>query len=393
VMEWCKGKILATRDDVNTVRIALGAGLPDDTKVIVMVPFSNIRNELNPEWVWQGCVTSGNLVAVEMVNQCNLPIPPSPSPEAAPSLSLTNTLQLSVYVSERICKLYQFKNQDYVWLQPIKSFSVQEVWLSPSSSSDFSCMEQFLDQLSNRVASRRLLVKMGGVFRFELQDKVLFFDVVQVSPMCQGHLTSDTCVFVLPSSDNTSPRRHSDSDSDSDDRSRKTYHVQPGIIEDRQDDGSDDDTESEDDLTNHLYTSHTKLPQASQIRKSSVVTLGDSAHLLSCVPINNFPADKNFIILPSQTLKKLNCYGLENLLISPLEMVQPDGFHGVSFVAVVEETKDCLHYSNCVYPVAYLHPELFYNLFPYPMDQAVSDCVIRAKVYCCNFAIVIFLLW
>jgi len=386
-MAWCKGKILTTRDDVNTVRIALSAGLPDDTKVVVMIPYSGFRTELNPEWVWQGCVTTGTLVAVEMVSQSTLPIPPSPSPEAVPPLCLTNALP--VYVSERVCKLYQYKNQDYVWLQPMRSFSVQEVWLSPSSS-DFVHMEQFLDQLANKVTSNRLLVKMGGVFQFELQDKVLYFDVVHVSPICQGHLTSDTNVLVLPSPDNISPPPCSDSDSDSDDRSRKTYHVQPGIIEDRQDDGSDDDTESEDDLTDHLHSlSRTRLQSASQIRRSSIVTLGNSAHLLSCVPINNFPADRNFIILPSNTLKKLNCYGLENLLISPLEVIQPDGFDGVSFVAVVEETKDCLYHGKSVYPVAYLHPELFYNLFPYPMDRAVADCVVRAEV-CYLVAMVIF---
>ena len=378
MMEWCKGKILTTRDSVNIVRIARDAGLHDDTKVIVMIPFSSFRTELNPEWVWQGCVTSGTLVAVEIVKQCDLPIPPSPSLEAAP---MTNIL--SVYVSEKVCKLYQYKNQDYVWLQPMRSFSVEEVWLSPSPN-DVAYVDQFLDQLTSRVINETLLVNMGRVFPFELQDKMLYFDVVQVSPMCQGHLTSDTNVFVLPFSNNISPPLRSDSDTDSDEMSGKIYHVQPGIIEDRHGDGSDDDTESEDDLTNQLHSlPRTKLPSASQIRKSSVVTLGNAAHLLTCIPINNFPSERNFIILPSKTLKKLNCYGLENLLISPVDLMQPDDFHGVSFVAVIEETKECMHHhhhGNCLYPPAYLHPELFYNLFPYPMDRAVADCVIRAEV-------------
>ena len=388
MMEWCKGKIVTTKDDISTVRIARDAGLPDDTKVVVMVPFRSFRSELNPEWVWQGCVTSGTLVAVKILEQCDLPMLPSPSLESVPPLSMTN--MLSIYVSENFCKLHQYKHRDQLWLQPMSTFDVQEVWLSPSPSS-VPYVEQFLEQLADKVTSDMLLVKMGGVFRFELQNKeILYFDVVQVAPMCQGQLNIDTNVFVLPSFDNASPHHRSDSDTDSDEAG-KTYHVQPGIIEERQHrDDSDDDTESEDDFTSQLHVMpRTRLPSASQLRRSSLVTTGNSGHLLSCVPMNNFPADRNFILLPSATLKKLDCYGLENLLISPVEVMQPYNFQGVSFVAVIEETKDLLHrHSNYIYPLAYLHPELFYNLFPYPMDQSVSDCVIRAEVcchcYCCG---------
>lgn len=165
---------------------------------------------------------------------------------------------------------------------------------------------------------------------------------------------------------------HSDDDTESDsDGEGQTYDLQgtPVVIP-----YSDSDTDIEDTLHN-LPSSLLPQQPASHIRKSSVVTIGNKIHKLKCLPLYNFLVEKNFIHVPVAISEQMGCYGLENL-ISPVEI--PD-FHvnqDNSFVAVIEDYKGRRKDRSTVY----VHPELFFNLFPFPINDIDVDHMINAEV-------------
>jgi len=385
---WIKARITITTDDNGDAKIVKDSGVPNDTHVIGIVRSNVIRTNLNSEWVWQECVMSATLIPVEVVGSCDLAIPPSPVLESsANSLTLSN--EVTVYMSETISKQNMYKDREPIWIQPIKSLPVKEVWLSPTHNcAEEQLIQQFLEQIYNQITKHKIIVRVEGTLQFNLNSshdqvsshdcshqKELWFDVLQVLPIAQGHLTKDTKIIVVPPLDN-------DSDTDSD--NEQTYDTRTREIKECSD---TDDTEDEDyyqgshDLPSLQQQSLPRQPLllASQIRLPPVATEteeGKLVHIFTCLPLCDFPAEKNFILVPLDVREKLGCFGLENLLVSPA------GLHanqGMSFVAIIEDFKG-KHTTRMQHSTVYVHPEVYFNLFPFPVDHITTHHMIKAKV-------------
>lgn len=389
VMEsgWLKARVIVTKDDNGKTKIARDSGVPNDTHVIATVPNRFFYKSSDLEEVWQRCVNSAALIPVQMVGSSDLPIPSSPLDASSGSLSLSN--DLSLYMCETITMQYQLKHRGSIWIQPMRSHPVEEVWLRPSlDSAKEKFMEQFLEQVHERSKINTIIVRLDKMLQFTLNNAgqmrkcdnngltELWFDVVHVLPIAQGHLTTESKIVILPP-DLVSPRR-SNSDTDSDDDGGE-YDLQERIITKFSD---SDDSEDEDSyLGSH---DRTLVPQprqpllsASQIRRSSVVTMGNNnIHLLKCIPLYDFPQEKNFILLTKNVREELGCYGLENLLISPVEYPGHHDNRGIRYVAVIEDYKG----SHVSKHAVYVHPEVYYNLFPYPVDHLTTHHEIKAEV-------------
>ena len=101
-----------------------------------------------------------------------------------------------------------------------------------------------------------------------------------------------------------------------------------------------------------LPHSRQPLRSASQIRRLSVVTIGNNnVHLLKCIPLYDFPVEENFILLSKHVRDQLGCYSLENLLIS---LVEHHGHQGINFVAIIKVYKEDDIPKHTVY-VPYIH--------------------------------------
>ena len=379
---WLKTRIVVTKDDTGDPKILRDSGVPNDTHVIATVPYKMFDKSTGLEGVWQKCINSAALMSVQMVGSCDLPVPSSPLDASTGSLSLSN--DLSLYMSETISMQYQFKHRESIWIQPMKSHQVEEVWLRPSDDlvKNEKFIEQFLVQVHKRSRTNTIIVRLDKMLQFNViqmgrcnELTELFFDVVHVLPIAQGHLTAASKIVIVPK-DIVFPR-HSNSDIDSDDDDGLEYDPQEGIIAKC----SDSDTEDEDNYLgshNQTMVPHPRQPllSASQIRRSSVVTMGNNIHLLKCIPLYDFPQEKNFILLSKNVREQLGCYGLENLLISPVEFPGHHDNQGIRFVAVIEDYKG----SDVSKHTVYVHPEVYYNLFPYPVDHLTTHHQIQAEV-------------
>ena len=388
---WLKARIIVTKDDTGKPKMLRDSGIPNDTRVIATIPNNTLSSSSNLEEVWQRCVSSATLMTVEMVESCDLPVPSSPLDSSTGSLSMSN--DLSLYMCETISVQYRLKHREQIWIQPMKSHPVGEVWLRPSQdcAEKEEFIQQFLDQVHERSTMSTIIVRLGKMLQFTLSNSSshdpvrrsddngsteLWFDVVHMLPIAQGHLTADSKIIVVPLDVSVSPC-HSNSDTDSDEG--LTYDPHERII--KQYSGSDD-TEDEDSYyagSHDLKSlSHPRQPllSASQIRRSSVVTIGNNIHLLKCIPLYDFPVEKNFILLSKHVRERLGCYGLENLLISPVEYPGHHADQGISFVAIIEDHKG-IHIPK---HTVYVHPEVYFNLFPYPVDHVTTHHQIQAEV-------------
>ena len=380
---WLKTRVIVTKDDDGETKILRDSGIPNNTHVIATVPDKNSSLER----MWQSCVSSAALMSVQMVGSSDLLVPASPLEASSGSLSLSN--ELSLYMCETISNQYQLRHRQLIWIQPMKSHPVEEVWLRPSHdvAKNEALVKLFLDQVRKRSESNTIVVRLDNLLLFTLDnslcdpmrpdDNELWFDVVHVLPIAQGHLTTDSKIVVVPA-DLSLPPRHSNSDTDSDDDGLE-YDPHEGIITKC---SESDDTEDEDNyLGSH---DKTMVPQprqpllsASQIRRTSVVTMGNNnIHLLKCIPLYDFPQEKSFILLSKSVRERLGCYGLENLLLTPVEYPGHHGNQGIRFVAVIEDYKGN-HVPN---HAVYVHPEVYYNLFPYPVDHLTTHHQIQAEV-------------
>ena len=378
---WLKARIVVTKDDIDEPKLPRDSGIPNDTHVIAVVVNSTFPFDVSSEWAWQRCVSTATLISIDMARSCHLPIPSSPLESSSGSLSITT--DLSIYLSETIRLQYHFKNREVVWIQPIKSHPVQEVWLRATRESTEKIIQQFLDQVEERSTSSRIIVKMNDMFRFNLNTSShdpaskheSWFDVLQVLPIAQGHLTKDTKIIIVPASHDAQPcPPHSDEESDSDEG--LTYDPQGRIIKDYSgSEGSDSDEETSI-VGSHEPQPRKPLKSASEFRRSSVVTIGNNLHLFKCVPLYNFPVEKNFILLPQSVRERIGCYGLENLIISPVEYSGHHGDEAISLIAIVEDYKE----RSSQRSVVYVHPEVYFNLFPYPMDHMNTCHKIQVEV-------------
>ena len=380
---WLKARIMVTNDDTGEPKILRDTGVPNDTHVIATVPYSAFDKSSDLQGVWQKCVCSATLMAVEMVGSSDLPVPSSPLDASSGSLSMSN--ELSLYVCEAISTQYQLNHRELIWIQPMKSHPVDEVWLKPSME-DEKLLEQFLDQVREKSATNTIIVRLDKMLQFTLstsshdpkrsRSTELWFDVVHVLPIAQGHLTTDSKIIIIPADLSVSPC-HSNSDTDNDEG--QSYDPHEGTISECSD---SDDTEDEDNHpVSHDQTvlSHPRQPllSASQIRRSSVVTRGNNnVHLLKCIPLYDFPVEKNFILLSKHVREQLGCYGLENLHISPFEYHDHHANQGISFVAIIEDYKG----GHIPKRTVYVHPEVYFNLFPYPVDHVTTYHQIQAEV-------------
>lgn len=373
---WLKAKVIVTKDDIGEPKILRDSGLPNDTQVIAIVPSNTFHTNINSEWVWRVCVNTATLISVKMVGSGNLPVPASPLELSTGSLSLSN--DLSLYVPETVRLQHHFKNREVIWIQPIKSHPVQEVWLRASHYCSEHSIQQFLDQIHQRSTKSKIIVKMNAMLHFNLSSgshdaTEMWFDVLQVLPIAQGNLTEDTRIIIVPASDDTpSLPRNSDDESDSD--VGLTYDPHGRIIKDY---SSGSETEDEDSYSQGLLPvpkPRQPLESASEIRRSSVVTISDNMHLFKCIPLYNFPVEKNFILLPPAVRERLGCYGLENLVISPCGDLHAD--QSTSFVAIVEEFREKIGSRSTVY----VHPEVYFYLFPFPVDHVSTRNQIKAEV-------------
>ena len=387
---WLKARIVVTEDETGAPRILLDSGMSNDTHVIAYVPSNTISISNSSGRVWQECVSAATLLAVEMCASFELPIPSSPLESSGP-LSLSD--KLSLFISKTVSRQLDLKHRDGLWVQPMKSHPVEEVWLRPSPDcADEQLIREFLDQVNDRSGKNVIIVKLDATLQFTLNTDshdsnvsshdpkgwhsnktTLWFDVIYVLPIAQGHLTSSTKIFVPP--DTMAPHHPSDSESDSDEG--LTYDPQERLIRQCSNNSDDDQDVKSHDLTSLSPHPRQPLPSASQFRKSSVVTIGNNnVHIFNCVPLYEFPAEKNFILLPRHVMDQLGCYGLENLLISPIEYSNLHDNQGVSFVAIVEDYRASHSSKNTVY----IHPEVYFNMFPYPVDHTSTEHQIKAEV-------------
>ena len=378
---WLKARIVVTKDDTGGPKIPRDSAIPSDTQVIAVVVNGTFPADISSEWPWQRCVNNATLISVDMVDSCDLPVPSSPLESSTGSSSMTSDLPL--HLSETIRLQYQLKNRDLVWIHPINSHPVEEVWLRAASVSNESTIKQFLIQIEKRSTNNKIIVKLNALLEFTLNNSStskdeIWFDVLQVLPIAQGHLTKDTKIIIVPSSCDAQPRPpQSDDDSDSDEA--LTYDPQDRIIY-----SDTEASESDEESSNlELHDSKSLAPQprktiksASEFRRSSLVTIGNNMHLFKCVPLYDFPAEKNFILLPKVVRERLGCYGLENLIISPVEHSDHHDDEVISLVAVVDDYKG----RRGPRSVVYVHPEVYFNLFPYPLDHMNMCHRIHAQV-------------
>ena len=383
---WLKAKIIVSRDDIGETKLLRDAGVPNDTSVIAIVPNNTFPTNKNSECAWQVYAdNTAKLISVEMVESRDAPVPASPLELSTGSLSLTT--DLSLYMSETIRMLHEFKNREIVWIQPMKSHPVQEVWLSHTHDCEENLIKQFLDQIHQRSKESKIIVRINGKLQFDLKSRShdpasayhtqeIWFEVLQVVPIAQGHLTEDSKIIVgSPSDDIESQCCHSDDDSDDD--GGLTYDPQNRFIySDNETDDDDDNTRDLSSLLPSRLQPRQRLLSASEIRRSSVVTIGNNWHIFKCIPLYNYPVEKNFILLPKSVRERLGCYGLENLIISPVESSHLHIDLGTSFVAIVEDFKEKSDQRS----VIYVHPEVYFNLFPFPVNHVTTCHSIQAEV-------------
>ena len=380
---WLKARIVVMEDDTGAPRILRDSGISNDTHVIAYVPSNTFSINNSSERVWQGCVSAATLLAVELCTSSELPVPSSPLESSGP-LSLTN--ELCLYISKTVSKQLDLKHREGLWIQPMRSHPVEEVWLRPSPDcADEKLIGQFLDQVNDSSTRSVVIVKLDATLQFPLNTSshdpkgqlvnktTLWFDVIYVLPIAQGHLTSSSKIIIVPPDNAITHHRHSNSESDSDEG--LTNDPNETLI--RQCSNDSDDDYQDLDLTSFSPHPRQPIPSASQFRRSSVVTIGNSnVHIFKCIPLYEFPAEKNFILLPRHVMDQLGCYGLENLHISPIQYPGLHDNQGVSFVAVVEDYRVSHSSRNTVY----IHPEVYYNMFPYPVDHTSTEHQIQAEV-------------
>lgn len=388
---WMRTRIIVSSANISVPKILRDSGIPDSTNVIAIVRDNVIHTEFKSEWVWQGCVSDATLISVEMVESRDLPVPSSPLEVSTGALLLSN--DLSLYISETTSTQYGFKNREVLWIQPMVSHPVQEVWFSPSyECAEEQLIQQFLDQIYKQASKHRIIVKMNNTLLFTLNnsshdpssssgdDDELWFNVLHVSPIAQGHLTEQTKIIIVPPMGNKPNNSGSDSSSDE----GLTYLTQETTVMRCSD---SDDTENEDNnLGSHdqpSSQSRQPLMSASEIepRKLSLPNPYpyDNIHLLECIPLINFPLAKNFILISAKVRERLGCYGLENLLISPVECPGHHGNQDIKYVAIIEDAKAKIG-GRVSSSAIYVHPEVYFNLFPFPVDH-VSTHHIRAEIY------------
>lgn len=389
---WIKTRIIMTNGDIDNAKILRDSGVPNDTHVIATIPYNSFPSNVALDYnvLLQGCVSSVSLITVEMVRSCDLPTPPSPLLESSTgSLSLAN--EVSLYLPETISRQFNFKHRDLIWIQPMESHPIEEVWLSPFYDYAGHLIETFMRQLEERIVKSKIIVKMNETLQFtvnsshdpvgaykEFIPKELKFDVLKVLPIVQGHLTKHTRIIGLPAGDKS--HCHDDDDDDDDETDSDeglSYDTKEGTVgqcsdSDLTDD--DDDILESHDLPSLPRQRQQQLMSASHIRRSSSVTRGKVS--FKCIPLYDFPAEKNFVLLPEDVRRKLGCFGLENLFIYPVEELYHHGYKGVSFVAIVEQFKG-RHNSHST---VYVHPEVYFNLFPFPVDHVTTIHRIHAEV-------------
>ena len=247
---------------------------PSQVKIIAIVKQSHFHKPARPRVKPSGRPRNwGNVENLEMdyqdatlaaVEELCVSLPSPTTSTASSSLGSgpkVDVIAYYIHASEEFLRSFKFSDGEIVWFRGAQAFPLTEVYLEHGNEgNEFSkaMCEQLVQHLRGRGCQSSVLVKQASPFVCKLpsedadpcvlsigsthphpvkpplphshtQDTLLTFQVIMSSPLCQGLITMDTEIHVIPSEALDSPEIPSPDGSQAGQHASGAYHLDTGL--------------------------------------------------------------------------------------------------------------------------------------------------------------------